>query len=71
MPLLIASIYVAVVLVCVGVTAWLLQAWTRRRYQHKAPSDLQYLVAGAALLTSAGIGVVLASQIVIAIGHIN
>jgi hypothetical protein len=43
--------------------------WTRRRYWHKSPSDLHYIVAGAALLASAGIGVLIASQIVVALGY--
>jgi hypothetical protein len=71
MPLVIASIYVAAVLVCVGGMAWLLRAWTRTRYRHEPPSDLQYLIASTALLMSAGIGVLVASQIVLAIGHLD
>jgi len=46
-----------------------LRAWTRRRYWHKSPSDLHYVVAGTALLLSAGIGVAVASQIVVALGY--
>ena len=38
-------------------------------YWHKSPSDLHYIVAGAALLASAGIGVLIASQIVVALGY--
>jgi hypothetical protein len=71
MPLLVASIYVAAVVVCVGATAWLVRAWTRTRYRHKPPSDLQYLIASAALLISAAIGVLVASQIVLAIAHLD
>src|SRR5258707_15679755 len=62
MTLVVVSIYLAAVLFCVGTTAWILRAWTRRRYWHKSPSDLHYVVAGAALLLSAGIGVAVASQ---------
>src|SRR5262249_27011284 len=57
MTLVVVSIYLAAVLFCVGTTAWILRAWTRRRYWHKSPSDLHYVVAGTALLLSAGIGV--------------
>jgi len=59
----------AAVVFCVGTTAWILRAWTRRRYWHKSPSDLHYVVAGTALLLSAGIGVAVASQIVVALGY--
>jgi hypothetical protein len=69
MTLVVVSIYLAAVLVCVGTTAWILRSWTRRRYWHKSPSDLHYVVAGAALLLSAGIGVAIASQIVVALGY--
>ena len=69
MTLVVVSIYLAAVLFCVGTTAWILRAWTRRRYWHKSPSDLHYVVAGTALLLSAGIGVAIASQIVVALGH--
>src|SRR5262249_1323764 len=53
MTLVVVSIYLAAVLFCVGTTAWILRAWTRRRYWHKSPSDLHYVVAGTALLLSA------------------
>jgi len=69
MTLVVVSIYLAAVLFCVGTTAWILRAWTRRRYWHKSPSDLHYVVAGTALLLSAGIGVAVASQIVVALGY--
>jgi len=69
MALVVVSIYLAAVLFCVGTTAWILRVWTRRRYWHKSPSDLHYVVAGTALLLSAGIGVALASQIVVALGY--
>ena len=69
MTLVVVSIYLAAVLFCVGTTAWMLRAWTRRRYWHKSPSDLHYVVAGTALLLSAGIGVAVASQIVAALGY--
>src|SRR5262249_57850718 len=69
MSFVVVSIYLAAVVFCVGTTAWILRAWTRRRYWHKSPSDLHYVVAGAALLLSAGIGVAVASQIVVALGY--
>jgi len=69
MALVVVSIYLACVLFCVGTTALILRAWTRRRYWHKSPSDLHYVVAGTALLLSAGIGVAVASQIVLALGY--
>jgi len=62
---MVVSIYVGIVLFCVGITAWIVRAWTRRRYWHKSPSDLHYIVVSAALLVSAGIGIVVASQIVV------
>lgn len=69
MSFMVPSIYAGAVLFCVGTTAWIVRAWTRRRYWHKSPSDLHYIVAGAALLASAGVGLVVASQIVVALGY--
>jgi len=68
MIFVVASIYAGAVLFCVGTTAWLLRAWARRRYWYESPSDLHYVVVGTALLLSAGIGVAVASQIVVALG---
>jgi hypothetical protein len=48
----------------VATVARLLRAWTRRRYWHRSPSDLHYIIVGAALLASAGVGIAVASQIV-------
>ena len=48
-----------------------MRAWTRRRYPHKSPSDLHYIAAGAALLVGAGLGILIASQIVIALGYVG
>jgi hypothetical protein len=62
-----AAIYGASILICVAVAAVILRGWTRRRYPHKSPSDLHYIAVGAALLASAGIGILLASQIVVAL----
>jgi hypothetical protein len=69
MAFVVASIYAVTVLVCVGTTAWIVRAWTRRRYSHKSPSDLHYIAAGAALLVGAGIGIWIASQIVMELGY--
>jgi hypothetical protein len=69
MIFVVALIYAGTILLCVGTTAWLLRAWTRRRYWHKSPSDLHYIVIGTALLLSAGIGVLVASQIVMVLGQ--
>jgi uncharacterized membrane protein HdeD (DUF308 family) len=69
MTLVVVSIYAGVVLFCVGTTAGIVRAWTRRRYWHRSPSDLHYIVVGAALLASAGIGLAIASQIVVALGY--
>jgi hypothetical protein len=52
MVFVVGSIYAGTILFCVGATAWLLRAWTRRRYPHKSPSDLHYIVTGTALLLS-------------------
>src|SRR5262249_62331258 len=69
MSFVVVSIYLAAVVFCVGTTAWILRAWTRRRYWHKSPSDLHYVVAGTALLLSAGIGVAVASPIMVGGGY--
>jgi hypothetical protein len=69
MAFVIASTYAVAVLICVGTTAWVVRAWTRRRYSHKSPSDLHYIAAGSALLVGAGIGILIASQIVMALGY--
>jgi len=59
------------ILLALGVAAWIARAWTRRRYQHKSPSDLHYIVVGVILLVSAGIGMLVASYIVVAIGYMG
>jgi hypothetical protein len=71
MIFVVASIYAGTVLFCVGTAAWIVRAWTRRRYWHKSPSDLHYIAAGTTLLVSAGIGVAVASQIVVALGYMG
>jgi hypothetical protein len=54
-------------------SAWhsvgVVRVWTRRRYWHKGPSDLHFIVVGAALVASAGIGLVAASQIEVVLGY--
>ena len=62
-------IYTGTVLLCVGTAAWIVRAWTRRRYRHKSPSDPHYIAVGSILLVSAGIGIVVASQIVVVLGY--
>jgi hypothetical protein len=69
MVFVVACIYAVAVLFSVGTTAWIVRAWTRRRYWHKSPSDLHYIAVGAALLVSAGIGILVASQIVMVLGY--
>ena len=68
MTFVVVLIYAGAVLFCVGTAAWIVRAWTRRRYPHKSPSDLHYLVVGIVLLVSAGIGILVASQIVMVLG---
>jgi hypothetical protein len=65
----VSIIYAGTVLLCVGTAAWIVRAWTRRRYWHKSPSDLHYIAVGIILLVSAGIGIVVASQIVVVLGY--
>jgi hypothetical protein len=64
----ISIIYAGTVLFFLGTAALVVRAWTRRRYPHKSPSDLHYLVVGIVLLVSAGIGILVASQIVMVLG---
>jgi hypothetical protein len=42
----VSMIYTGTVLLCVGTAAWIVRAWTRRRYWHKSPSDLHYIAVG-------------------------
>jgi hypothetical protein len=67
--MVVSMIYAGTVLLYVGTAAWIVRAWTRRRYWHKSPSDLHYIAVGIILLVSAGIGIVVASQIVVALGY--
>jgi uncharacterized membrane protein YidH (DUF202 family) len=62
-------IYAGTVLLYVGTAAWIVRAWTRRRYRDKSPSDLHYIAAGIVLVVSAGLGVLVASQIVVVLGY--
>ena len=63
------SIYAGTVLLYVGTAAWIVRVWTRRRYRDESPSDLHYIAAGIILLLSAGIGAVVAGQIVVVLGY--
>jgi hypothetical protein len=69
MAFVVASIYAVAVFFCVGTAAWVVQVWTRKRYLHKSPSDLHYIAAGSALLVGAGIGILIASQIVMLLSY--
>jgi len=62
-------IYAGTVLLYVGTAAWIVRAWTRRRYRDKSPNDLYYIAAGIVLVVSAGLGVLVASQIVVVLGY--
>jgi hypothetical protein len=64
----ISIIYAGTVLFFLGTAALIVRAWTRRRYPHKSPSDLHYIIVGIILLVSAGIGILVGSQIVIVLG---
>jgi uncharacterized membrane protein YidH (DUF202 family) len=39
-------IYAGIVLLYVGTAAWIVRAWTRKRYRDKSPSDLHYIAVG-------------------------
>jgi uncharacterized membrane protein YidH (DUF202 family) len=62
-------IYAGAVLLYVGTAAWIVRAWTQRRYRDKSPSDLHYIAVGIVLVVSAGLGVLVASQIVMVLGY--
>jgi len=55
----------------VGTAALILLAWARRRYPDRSPSDLIYIAVSIILLVSAGIGMFVASQIVVALGYMG
>lgn len=69
--MIVSLIYAGTILLALGVAAWVARAWTRRRYRHKGPSDLHYIAVGIILLVSAGIGMLIASYIVVAIGYMG
>ena len=60
----ISIVYAGTILLFLGTAALIMRAWTRRRYPHKSPSDLHYIVVSIVLLVSAGVGIMVASQIV-------
>ena len=62
-------IYAGTILLFVATAALIVRAWTQRRYPHKSPSDLHYIAVGIVLLLSAGLGIAVASQIVVALGY--
>jgi pilus assembly protein TadC len=63
-----SMIYAGTILFFVGTTALILLAWARRRYADRSPNDLIYVAVSIILLVSAGIGIFVASQIVVALG---
>jgi hypothetical protein len=63
------TIYAGTVLLYVMTAAWIVRAWTRKRYRDKSPSDLHYIAVGIVLVVSAGLGVLVASQIVVVLGY--
>jgi hypothetical protein len=63
------AIFAATVLVSVGTAGLLLAWWTRRRYAHKGPSDLHYVVCAGTLLGSASLGIWLAWTLLAALGY--
>jgi pilus assembly protein TadC len=65
---IISMIYAGTILFFVGTTALILLAWARRRYADRSPNDLIYVAVSIILLASAGIGIFVASQIVVALG---
>jgi pilus assembly protein TadC len=65
---IISMIYAGTILFFVGTTALILLAWARRRYADRSPNDLIYVAVSIILLVSAGIGIFVASQIVVALG---
>jgi hypothetical protein len=62
-------IYAGTILFFLLTAALVVRAWTRRRYWHKSPSDFHYIVVSLILLIGAGIGIFVASQIVVALGY--
>jgi hypothetical protein len=69
MTLVVVAIFGMTVLASVGTAALALTWWTRRRYAHKGPSDLHYVVCAVALLTSAAVGIWLAWSILAELGY--
>jgi hypothetical protein len=67
----VSIIYAGTILLFVATAALIVRAWTRRRYPHKSPSDLHYVAVGIVLLLSAGLGIAVASQIVVALGYMG
>lgn len=68
---IISLIYAGTILLFVGMTAWIIRVWSRRRYPDGPPSDVIYVAVSIILLVSAGIGIFVASEIVIALGYIG
>jgi hypothetical protein len=69
MTIVVIAIFAMTVLVAVGSVGLLLTWWTRKRYAHKGPSDLHYVVCAVSLLGSASGGIWLAWTILAALGY--
>jgi hypothetical protein len=67
MILVTIAIYAGAVFFCVGIAAEILRFWIR--HQPHGPTDAHYLVVALTLVLSAGFGVLLASNIVIALSR--
>jgi len=65
----VSIIYAGTILLFVATAALIVRAWTQGRYPHKSPSVLHYIAVGIVLLLSAGLGIAVASQIVVALGY--
>lgn len=69
MTVAVIAIFATTVLAAVGSAGLLLVWWTRKRYAHKGPSDLHYVVCAASLLGSASVGIWLAWELLAALGY--
>lgn len=69
MTFVVIAIFATTVLASVGTAGLLLAWWTRKRYAHKGPSDLHYVVCALTLLGSASAGIWLAWTILEALGY--
>jgi len=68
---IISLIYAATILFFVGTAALILLAWARRRYPDRSPNDWVYIAVGIILIGSAGMGIAVASQIILALDYMR